>query len=94
MSRTQCHEWLRRFKDGRMSIGEDPRHGRPATSTNDEHVETVRAAIRRNGRLTVRGVADEVGISIRSCHEIFTEKIPMRRVSAKCVPRLLTDDQK
>jgi hypothetical protein len=35
-----------------------------------------------------------VGISIRSCHQIFTEKLQMRRVSAKFVPRLLTDDQK
>jgi len=35
-----------------------------------------------------------VGISIGSCHQIFTEKLQMRRVRAKFVPRLLTDDQK
>jgi transposase len=34
-----------------------------------------------------------VGISIRSCHKIFTEKLQMRRVRAKFVPRFLTDDQ-
>jgi len=50
--------------------------------------------IRENRRLTVREVADEVGISIGSCHQIFTQKRQMRRVSAKYVPRLLTDDQK
>ena len=50
--------------------------------------------IRGNRRLTVRETADEVGISIGSCHEIFTEKLQMRRVSVKFVPRLLTDDQK
>ena len=50
--------------------------------------------IRGNRHLTVREVADEVGISIGSCHQIFTEKLQMRRVSAKFVPRLLTDDQK
>jgi len=49
--------------------------------------------IRGNRRLTVREVADEVGISVGSCHEILTEKFQMRRVSAKFVPRLLTDDQ-
>ena len=47
-----------------------------------------------NRRLTVREVADEVGISIGSCHQTFTEIIQMRRVSAQFVPRLLTDDQK
>jgi len=45
-------------------------------------------------RLTVREVANEVGISIGSCHQILTEKLKMRRVSAKFVPRFLTDDQK
>ena len=50
--------------------------------------------IRGNRRLTVREVADEVHISIGSCHQIFSEKIQMRRVSAKFEPRLLTDDQK
>jgi len=35
-----------------------------------------------------------VGISIGSCHQIFTEKLKLRRVSAKFVPRLLTDYQK
>jgi len=69
MSRTQCYEWFKHFKAGRMSVGEDPRPGRPSTSTNDDHVERVQAVIRGNRRLTVREVADEVGISIGSCHQ-------------------------
>ena len=93
MSRTQCYEWFKRFKESRMSVGEDPRPGLP-TSTNDDHVHRVRAVIRGNRRLTVREVADEVGISVGSCHQIFTEKFQERRVSAKFVPRLLTDDQR
>jgi len=94
MSRTQCYEWFKRFKEGRISVGEEPRPGRPSTSTNDDHVERVRAVIRGNRRLTVREVADEVGISIVPCHQIFTEKLQMCCVSAKFVPHLLTDDQK
>jgi len=35
-----------------------------------------------------------VGIIIGSCHQIFTEKLRMRRVSAKFMLRLLTDSQK
>jgi hypothetical protein len=50
--------------------------------------------IRENRRFTVQELANEVGISIGFCHQMFTEKIHMRRVSAKFVPRLLTDDQK
>ena len=77
-----------------MSVGEDPSPGRPSTSTNDDHVDRVRAVIRGNRRLTVREVADEVGVSIGSRHQIFTEKLQMFRITAKFVPRLLTDDQK
>ena len=74
MCGTQGYECFKRFKEGRMSVGEDPSPGRPSTSTNDDHVETVRSVIRGNHRLTVREVADDVDISIGSCHQIFTEK--------------------
>ena len=94
MSRMQCCEWFKRFKEGRMSADEDPRPERPSTSTNDDHVGRLRAVIRGNRRLTVREVADEVGLSIGSCQQIFAEKLQMCRVSAKFVSRLLTDDQK
>jgi len=77
-----------------MSVGEDPRPERPSTSANDNLVGTVRAVIRGNHLLTVREVADDVGLSIGSCHQIFTAKLQMRRISAKFVPRLLTGDQK
>jgi len=39
MRRTQCYDLFKRFKEGRMSVGEDPRLGRPSTSTDDDHVE-------------------------------------------------------
>ena len=95
MSLTQCYEWFKRFEKGRMSVGEEPRPERPSTSTDDDHVERVRAVIRGNRRLTVREVANEVGISIGSCHQILTEKLHMCRISAKFAPcLLLTDDQK
>jgi len=94
MSRTQCYEWFKRFKEGRMSVSEDPRPGRPSTSTNDDHVKRVRATICGNRHLTAQEVADEVRISIGSCHQSFTEKLQMHHVSAKFMPHLLTDDQK
>ena len=91
MSRTQCYDWFKRSKEGRMSVGEDSRPGRPSTSRNDEHVEKVRAVIRGNRRLTVREVADEVGISIGSCHQVCTEKLQIHRsVQNSCRVCLLT----
>jgi hypothetical protein len=51
----------------------------------------VLAVIRENRRMTDREVAEEVGICKRSCHLILTDRLQMRRVVAKFVPRLLTD---
>ena len=57
LSRTQCYEWYKRFKSGRTSIEDDPKSGRPSSSTGDDHIEKVRSVIRENRRLTVREVS-------------------------------------
>ncbi|KAL4092021.1 hypothetical protein QTP88_026604 [Uroleucon formosanum] len=44
-------------------------------------------------KLTVREVANEVGISICTCHLILSDALGMKRVSAKLVPKLLTEEQ-
>jgi len=90
LSCTQCHDWCQRFRSGRTSIEDDPISGRPSTTMDDDHVEKVLAVIHQNRRLTVREVAEEVGICKSSCHTILTEKWKMRRDVAKFVPRLLT----
>ena len=61
---------------------------------DDDHIEKVLAVFRRNRRLTVREVAEVVGICKSSCHLILTDKLKMHRVVANFVPRLLTDAQK
>jgi hypothetical protein len=58
-----------------MSVSEDPRPGEPYTSTNDDHVERDCAVIRGNHRLTAQQVADEVDLSIGSCHSILTKTL-------------------
>ena len=50
--------------------------------------------IHSNGRLTVREVAEEAGISKALCHMILTENLDMHHVAARFVPRLLNEDQK
>ena len=91
MGRTQCHERYHCSKLGRTSIEGDPKCGQPSTSMDDDHVENGLAVIRQNRRLTLHEVAEEEGICKRSCHLILTDKLKMRRIAAKFVPRLLTD---
>ena len=63
-------------------------------SMDDDHVEKVFAVIRQNRRLTVRQVAEEIGMCKSSSHLILTDKLKMRRAAAKSVPCLLTDAQR
>jgi transposase len=54
LSEAQIKVWYRRFKDAWESVESDPRSGRPSISRTPENVESVRAAINENRRLTVR----------------------------------------
>ena len=94
MCRTQTYEWWKRFKEGRTSVEDDPRSGRPSMSKTDDNVANVREVVLSNLRLTVRVVAEEVSISKTGCHEILPENLGMHHIEVKFVPRLLTDDQK
>ena len=45
LSRTQCYEWYQCFKSRRTSTEDDPKSGRPSSSTGDDHIEKVRSVI-------------------------------------------------
>ncbi|GFU01840.1 hypothetical protein TNCV_1523421 [Trichonephila clavipes] len=45
MARSKVYEWYRRFKEGRESIGDNERVGRPSTSQNVENVALVMASV-------------------------------------------------
>ena len=44
-------KWHNAFKEGRENVEDDPRSGRPISSTNDENVEVVRAVMVKDRRL-------------------------------------------
>lgn len=94
MSRSKTFEWHKRFIEGREDINDDSRAGRPSTSRNVEMVAKVRKIIRSDRRMTIRELSSECNISFGSCQTILTEDVDMRRVCAKMVPKLLSQDQK
>ena len=93
MSKTRVYEWYKRFQDGREDIEDDERPGRPSISTTDENVEKMKEIVMNGRRITIREVADDVNISIGSCHEIFSNVLGMKRVAAKFVPKMLSFEQ-
>ena len=94
MSRACLFEWHWRFKTRRKEVEDDHRSGRSFTSRTDENVEVVRQKVWSDCRLTVRMIADELGMNSERVWRIITEDLGMRKICAKMVPRLLNEGQK
>jgi histone-lysine N-methyltransferase SETMAR len=94
MSQSKAFLWYKRFKDERTSVDDDERSGRPSTSTTPENTAKVREAILAGRRQTIYDVCEIVGLSYGTVQRILADNLNMRRISARFVPRLLSDDQK
>ena len=66
---------------------------RPRQQTKKTSKQWKKIAL-ESSRIIIREVAEDVGISIGSCHLIFSNVLGMKRVAAKFVPKLLNFEQK
>ena len=87
-------KWHKSFKEGRENVEDEPRPGRPISSTNDKNVEVVRAVVAKDRQLSVRMAADETGLDKNAVHRILTDHSHMRKICAKLVPKNLPVEQK
>jgi len=94
MKKTAVYMWVKRFSEGRESVTDEERSGRPATSRTEENTAKSRQILRENRRLTVRSIAEQVNIDRETVRKILTENLDMRKVCAKMVPKELTEKQK
>jgi len=84
-------KWHAEFQRRRSSCDELHRCGRPTTSVDEETVERDNKLIMNDRRLTVCFIAKSIGISSCSVHSILTENLLTKKVSARWVPRMLSD---
>ena len=68
--------------------------GARQTSRTDENVEKIREKINDDRRYKTDEISEATGVSWSSCQRSLTVDLNMRRVAAKFVPCLLTQDQK
>ncbi|KAG6465148.1 hypothetical protein O3G_MSEX014961 [Manduca sexta] len=80
------------FSEGREDVNDEEHAGRPSTSTTDEKIDEVKKMVLANRRITIREIAEDLGISIGSCYSILINNLGMKRVAAKFVPKLLNFD--
>ena len=94
MSRPRVFKWHKRFKSGREEVEDDPRSGRPSTTKTDKNIVRVKQMVRSDRRLTIRMIADNLDLNRESVRSILLHDLGMRKVCAKLVPKILSEDQK
>ena len=86
--------WVKAFKAGNFSVEDDTRPGRPKTSVTKANIAAVKIVVEQDARLSVRDTASCNGISEGSVQTILKKRLDLRKVCARWVPHLLTEEQK
>ena len=94
MKKTAVYMWVKRFSEGRESVTDEERSGRPATSRTEENIIKVRQIVHENCQMTVRSIAEQVNMDRETVRKILTDDLDMRKVCAKMVPKEFTEEQK
>jgi histone-lysine N-methyltransferase SETMAR len=94
VNRSTMSPWASRFREGRVSIQDDPRSGRPVTTTDDASVVIVRTLLEEDRRKSREEIAHKANMSTASVFRIVTQTLQKRKVAAKWVPHQLSEEQK
>ena len=86
--------WKKKFESGVESIKNAPKSGRPKSASRKEIVSKIKEIIEGDARFTVRDIARKEGLSLSTVHLILKKHLKVRKISARWVSHLLTDEQK
>ena len=92
-SYAQVKFWVGEFKRGRTSLEDEARSGRPLDATEEEMCKKVRDLIYSDRRIQVEEIAQVLGISHGSVSTILHDRLGMRKLTARWVPKSLSDEQ-
>jgi len=73
MKKTAVYKWVKHFSEGRESVTDKERSGRPTTSRTEENIAKVGQTVRENCRPTVSSIAEQVNIDRETVWKILTK---------------------
>ena len=76
-------DWARRFREGRESIEDEPRAGRPLSSASDSSALEIPALLEEDPHISLVEIANAVGVSTGTAHTIVRENLQLRKVCAR-----------
>ena len=92
-SYAQVKFWVGEFKRGRKSSEDEARSGRPLDATEKEKCKKVRDLVYSDRRIQVEEIAQALGFSHGSVLTILHDRLGMRKLTARWVPKFLSNEQ-
>ena len=92
-SYAQVKFWVGEFKRGRTSLEDEARSGHPLDVSDEDMCKKVRDLVYFDKRIQVKEIAQTLGISHGSVSTIFHDRLGMRKLTARWVPKSLSDEQ-
>ena len=86
--------WVKAFKAGKFSVEDDTRPGRPKTSVTKANIAAVKIVVEQDARSSVKDIGSCNGISEGSVQTILKKRLDLRKVCARLVSHLLTEEQR
>ena len=85
--------WVARSSSGDSDVKDKPRSGRPCTAVTPRNEERLDQLTRANRRITTRELCTELNIGFNAL-ETMVATLEYRKVCARWVPRMLTQEYK
>ena len=92
-SYAQVKFWVGEFKRSRTSLEDEARSGRPLDATDEEMCKKVRDLVYSDRRIQVEEIMQALGISHGRVSTILHDRLGMRKLTARWVPKSLSDEQ-
>lgn len=93
-SKATIYRWYSDFQRGRDTLEDEPRSGRPIETVTEEKVAAVKRILKEDNRVTYQSMQHDLGISAHSLNTILNEKLKVKKLSARWIPHMLTQEQK
>jgi len=94
MSSSMVRRWVRLFNEGRENVNDDSRSGRLSV-VNEDLVRAVEEKIRVNRRFAITSLSLSFPQISRSLlHEIVSDELRFRKLCARWLPKMLTEEHK
>jgi hypothetical protein len=94
INRQNVTKWCREFSEGRIDVHDEQKSCRPSL-ISDDLLQEIEGEILANRSVTVRELYHIIPeVSKTTVHEAVTEKLGYKKLCARWIDKMLTDDHK